>query len=353
MSRAVELAAHLAGTDALAIVCHDNPDPDCLASAMALSAIATRHGVDETAIVYGGEISHQQNRAFVRLLDVDVHPLRTVSLTEYDSVAYVDHSRPGTTTQAPAAVSPDLIVDHHPGRTVDAAFVDVRPDYGATATIFVEYLAELDLEPSTRLASALLFALHRERLDFLRGPTEREYRAAIAVFPNADLERLERLYASAFTPETIDAIGRAITQREHRESAIVTGVGHTTETDALPQAADYLLNLEGVDTVLAYGIVNGAVRVSARSIDPAVNVGEILDSAFGAIGSVGGHHDMAGGRISLDHFADHGDETELEASVGRRLTEGFFDALAIPADRSRPSPVGRAGVEVHIGSEQP
>ena len=328
MSRAAQLASVLDETDSLAIVCHDNPDPDCLASALALEAIAREHDVDEVTITYGGEISHQQNRAFVNMLNISLRTLSRTDIGEYDSVGFVDHTRPGANTEVPARVTPDVVVDHHPGESAGATFEDVRTEYGATATIFVEYLCDLEVGLTTRLASALLFALHRERLDFVREPTRREYEAALAVYPDADLETLEQLYGSAFTPGTLDAIGRAIASRERRGSSLVASVGKTSETDALPQAADYLLNLEGVDTVLAYGIVGDAIRLSGRSIDPRVNMGETLVAAFDELGAVGGHHDMAGGRIELGLFADEEDDAaELLEFVGSRLTRRFFDAL--------------------------
>ncbi|WP_254768017.1 DHH family phosphoesterase [Salinilacihabitans rarus] len=331
MSRAAELADALDECDSLAIVCHDNPDPDCLASALALRTIADAHDVEEVTVLYGGEISHQQNRAFVNVLDIGVHDVGGGDPLDFDDdecIAFVDHSRPGANSIASASVDPDIVVDHHPGETVDAPFVDVRTDYGATATIFVEYLLELGVALTTRLASALLFALHRERLDYLREPTEREYEAALTVFPHADLETLEQLYGSAFSPATIDAIGRAIATRKRRGSSMVASVGRTPETDALPQAADYLLNLEGVDTVLVYGLVDGTIRMSGRSIDPRVNMGETLDDAFGDLGAVGGHHDMAGGRIGLGLFADDsGDDAELLEFVAGRITRRYFDAL--------------------------
>ncbi|SEV88843.1 DHH family phosphoesterase [Natrinema salifodinae] len=328
MSRADELASVLESADSLAIVCHDNPDPDCLASAIALEAIAVDHDVDDVAIAYGGEISHQQNRAFVNLLDISLRTISETDLGAYDSVSFVDHTRPGANTEVPVAVAPDIVVDHHPGDSSGATFEDVRSDYGATATIFVEYLHDLEVDLTPRLASALLFALHRERLDFVREPTRREYEAALAVYPDADLETLEQLYGTAFTPGTLDAIGRAIASRERRGSSLVASVGKTTETDALPQAADYLLNLEGVNTVLVYGIVDGAIRLSGRSIDPRVHMGETLKDAFDELGAVGGHHDMAGGRIELGLFADEGDDAdELLDFVGDRLTRRFFDSL--------------------------
>ncbi|WP_049927207.1 DHH family phosphoesterase [Halopiger goleimassiliensis] len=328
MSRAAELASVLETAETLAIVCHDNPDPDCLASALALEAIATENDVESVTIAYGGEISHQQNRAFVNMLDIDLEHLEETEVAGYDSLAFVDHSQPGATTQLSDRIEPDIVVDHHPGDTVDARFEDIRTRYGATATLFVEYIADLEVELTTRLASALLFALHRERLDFVRDPTRREYEAALAVYPDADLETLEQLYGSAFSPGTLDAIGRAIASRTRRGSSLVASAGKTGETDALPQAADYLLNLEGVDTVLVYGIVGDAIRLSGRSIDPRIHIGEALEEGFGELGAVGGHHDMAGGRIELGLFADEADDvTELLAFVDGRLTRRFFEAL--------------------------
>ncbi|QLG51126.1 DHH family phosphoesterase [Natrinema halophilum] len=328
MSRAADLVSALETTESLAIVCHDNPDPDCLASALAFESIATEHDVTDVTITYGGEISHQQNRAFVNMLDISLRTISRTDIGEYDTISFVDHTVPGMNTEVPEQVTPDIVVDHHPGESSQATYEDVRTDYGATATIFVEYLRDLEIDLTTRLASALLFALHRERLDFVREPTRREYEAALAVYSDANLEILEQLYGSAFTPGTLDAIGRAIVSRDRRGSAMIASVGQTTETDALPQAADYLLNLEGVDTVLAYGIIGDAIRLSGRSIDPRVNMGQTLRSAFDELGAVGGHHDMAGGRIELGLFADdEGDVDELLEFVGSRLTNRFFDAL--------------------------
>ncbi|RQG96250.1 DHH family phosphoesterase [Natrarchaeobius oligotrophus] len=328
MSRATDLESVLEAAGSLVIVCHDNPDPDCLASALALEAIADHVGVDDVTICYGGEISHQQNRAFVNMLALTLHPVSDVDVDEYDCIAFVDHALPGVNSEVSSAVDPDVVVDHHPGETPGATFEDVRTEYGATATIFVEYLRTLEIDLTTRLASALLFALHRERLDFVREPTRREYQAALTVYPAADLEALEQLYGSAFSPGTLDAIGRAIASRTRRGSSLVASVGKTSETDALPQAADYLLNLEGVDTVLVYGIVDEAIRLSARSIDPRIHIGEILGNSFGELGTAGGHHDMAGGRIELGIFADDvGDASQLLAFVDGRISQRFFDEL--------------------------
>ena len=330
MGRATDLAATLEGADSLAIVAHDDPDPDCLASALALEAIAGHLGIEDVCITYGGRISHHQNRAFVEKLAIDAVPIESVTVEAADLVAFVDHSRPGRSAAIPATVAPDIVVDHHPGRTFEADHVDVRSGFGATATIFVEYLEDLGVELTPRLGTALLFAIHRERLDFVRHPTRREYEAALAVYDVADLSLLAELYGSAFAPETVDAIGRAITTRERRDGTIVACAGRTPAPDAMPQAADYLLNVDGVSTTLVYGLVDETVRMSARTNDDSLNVGACLQQAFGGYGSFGGHHDMAAGLIDLGLFSGTVDDDQLLSLLDAKVPARFFETVGLP-----------------------
>lgn len=309
MGRVHDLVQRLGDADSLAIVCHDTPDPDCIASALALEIVASVAEVARTEILHGGNITHQQNRAFVNVLDIEMRDVSEVDLEAYDSVAFVDHSRPGSNTQADPNVAVDIVVDHHSSDDpVDAPFADVREVYGATSSILVEYLTELGVDVPTKPASALLFALHRERLDYMRSPTRHEYGAAHRVFPRSDLDLIRRMYDSEFTPTTLDAIGEAIRGREIRGSSLVTSVGRTTERDTLAQAADYLLNLEGVDTVLVSGVVDETLYLSARSIDSRIRIGNALRESFADIGQVGGHRDMAGASVPLDLFSETDEE---------------------------------------------
>ena len=51
MHPAQELEERLTDAEKLSIVCHNNPDPDCLASAFALGRIAVSAGIDEHHIL--------------------------------------------------------------------------------------------------------------------------------------------------------------------------------------------------------------------------------------------------------------------------------------------------------------
>jgi len=336
MSKAQALQELLVAGEELTIVCHNNPDPDCLASAIALGRIAAAAGIDERRILYSGTVSHQQNRAFVNLLDVDLRPFDPDAVRdrpEGSLLAFVDHSVPGGNNEVPEGVPVDIVVDHHPAEGVDARFVDHRETVGATATILAEYVLELEVALDSKLATALLFAIRRETLGFLRGATRKEYEAAGELHGDADLDLLRRLSTPSVSGATVDAIADAIDNRSVRGSVLISHVGRTSERDALPQAADYLATLEGVETAVVFGVIEGAIQLSARSTDSRVHVGEVLRKAFADVGSAGGHREMAGGEIPLGIFADPGTEgTDIVDIIERVVTGRLVRELNLPEE---------------------
>jgi nanoRNase/pAp phosphatase (c-di-AMP/oligoRNAs hydrolase) len=321
------LSEFLAGADSLAVVCHNNPDPDSLGAAMALEVIAADAGLTTVDVLYGGSISHQQNRAFVNLLDLEPRPFSVGDVERADLVAFVDHSVPGANNEVPEGTPVDVVIDHHATEGVEAAYVDHRPDVGATATIMTEYLDDLDMLSSAPLATALMFAIRRETLTFLRGATSAEFVAAERLHPELDTALLRQLAHPSMSESTVDAIGDAIDNRRVRGSTLLSHTGWTTERDAIPQAADYLSEIEGVETCVVFGLIDDAVELSARSTDSRVHVGHALDEAFGDVGSAGGHRGMAGGHVPLGLFADLADEDDdaivemVERIVSRRLAD--------------------------------
>jgi nanoRNase/pAp phosphatase (c-di-AMP/oligoRNAs hydrolase) len=318
MSAATDLRDILAAGEELYIVCHNNPDPDCLASALALGRIAAEAGIDERRILYSGAISHQQNRALVNLLDIELHEFDPALVQDREPgslLALVDHSVPGTNNHVLEGTPIDVVVDHHPTEGVEARFVDHREDVGATATIMTDYIRELDVDIDAQLATALLFAIRRETLGFLRGATAAEYEAASYLHELADRDLLRQLSSPAVSSATVDAIADAIENRTVFGSVLLSNVGRTSERDALPQAADYLATLEGVGTSFVFGIVGDTIQLSGRTTDSRVNVGDVLHAAFSDTGSAGGHREMAGAEIPLGIFADYANDDRMLVEI--------------------------------------
>jgi nanoRNase/pAp phosphatase (c-di-AMP/oligoRNAs hydrolase) len=330
--KARQLEEVLLETDGeLAILTHDNPDPDSIASAVALQAIAGEHDVDAD-ILYHGDIGHQENRAFVNLLGIELLSLdESPPLSDYGAVALVDHMKAG---EFDVEVDIDIFIDHlEPEEEYDARFVDVRSNVSSTSTILTKYIQEFDLSPSEAVATALLYGIRAETMDFKRDTTPADLTAAAYLYPFANHDTLEQVESPSMSPETLDVLAEAIQNREVQGSHLVSNAGFIRDRDALSQAAQHLLNLEGITTTAVFGIADNTIYLAARSKDIRINIGNILQDAFEDIGEAGGHSTQGSVEIPLGLF------TGIETSEDNRdtllsLTEEavrkkLFDAMGV------------------------
>ncbi len=326
------LRHHLQAIDGrLAVIAHENPDPDAIASAVALVEVATHLGVEAEAC-YFGEISHQENRALVNVLELKLRQLDPdEELSEFAGFALVDHSRPGINNGLPSDLDIDVVIDHHPPRgPLSARYVDLREFAGATSTILTEYVTQFDIEVTPETATALLYGIRTDTSNFTREVSSADFEAASVLWPLADSASLSQIEAPTIDGETFETIARAIKNRVQEGSVAVASVGELGNRDAVPQAADQLLTMEGVETTLVFGLVEEMVYLSARSRAPEVDLGETLRDAFARIGSAGGHADMAGAQLEVGILANVEDEAEADSIVSvveEVITKRFFEAI--------------------------
>ncbi|KAB1188947.1 MULTISPECIES: DHH family phosphoesterase [Haloferax] len=337
--RLARLMRVLRGLDGpLAIVMHDNPDPDAIASGLALQSIAERANV-EADICYFGDISHQENRALVNLLDINLRVLDEAPPPgRYAGYALVDHSRPGVNDRLPTETTIDIVVDHHPPRApVEATYVDLRSGAGATSTLLTEYLERLGIVPDRQVATALLFGIRVDTDDFTREVSTADFEAAAYLFPQVDTDLLERVETPSMTSDTMMTLARSISNRDVRGEILTSNVGDIRERDALAQAADHLLGMDGIDVTIVYGVMDGTVYVSGRAQGGRVDLGEMFRDALGPIGSAGGHADMAGAQIPLGILADVGDDSrESLATIVTEIVAGrIYETLEHPPSTPR------------------
>jgi len=311
----------------MAILIHRSPDPDSIASAAALRAIAQSRDV-EADIIYEGEIGHQENRAFVNLLGIDLAAREAVDLGTFDTFALVDVAKGGEVNLDEV----DIVIDHYEHEDeYDAAFSDIRPNVSATSTILTKYIQELDLTLDQTVATALLYGIRAETLDFKRDTTPADLTAAAYLYPFADHDTLEQVESPSMSPETLDVLAEAIRNREVQGSHLVSNAGFIRDRDALSQAAQHLLNLEGITTTAVFAIADDTIYLAARSKDIRMNIGKVLADAFGGMGETAGHSTDASVEIPLGIFtgldtSDDNRDTLLELTeeaVKRKLFEAM------------------------------
>src|SRR5206468_10092755 len=88
-SRVERLRSHFASADRVLIMMQDDPDPDAIASALALRTLLGRTKAAAPIATFG-TITRPENRAMTRILDIAVVENKATAIDEYDMVAMVD-----------------------------------------------------------------------------------------------------------------------------------------------------------------------------------------------------------------------------------------------------------------------
>ncbi|WP_435152784.1 DHH family phosphoesterase [Haladaptatus sp. DFWS20] len=330
----------LAKRDEIVVLMHPNPDPDAMACAIAVAYLAETVGTEAT-LQYAGQIRHQENRAFRTILDLELKRVKHVTDLTSSTIVLVDHNTPRGFDGA-ERIEPYAVIDHHPGNGTGEVFTDKRTNYGACSTIVAEYFGELGATPvgpdeippedefvlPSDIATGLLYGIQSDTKHLTNGCSEAEFAACAYLYRGVDEHRLDRIANPQVSAEVLEIKSRAISEREVRGSFAVCNVGELTNADAIPQAADELMHLEGVTAVVIYGQKEETIHLSGRSRDDRVHMGKALQTAVSEIpgADAGGHARMGGGQVPVESAVIAGG-MELGLWTKREFTDGIFDAL--------------------------
>jgi nanoRNase/pAp phosphatase (c-di-AMP/oligoRNAs hydrolase) len=300
-----QLREVLSGTKNLLILLQHDPDPDAIASALALRTILGRN---KTTAPIGsfGKVTRPENVAMIRLLEVDIEQITGETLQQYDGLALVDVQPPyfGAEYALPNVV--DAVIDHHPCvANYTARYCDVRANFGSTSTIFVQYLQAADAKVTQRLATALYYGLKTDTLFLGRETTEADIEAFTYLYPLANHSLIRRMERPELPLRDLDALGYALRARTISDTTFFTHVGLVEREDVLPQFAEFCLQVEGIERAVVSGIFCGNLVVSLRSDMHVKGSGGLVRQAFGQFGSAGGHRSMAKAVLPLAVLEEH------------------------------------------------
>lgn len=290
----------------LLIVMQDFPDPDAIAAAAALRELARSQGEVTTTLACGGFVSRAENRALLKYLGLNVQSMTHTPLANYDCIALVD-TQPGAGNNAlDSMVVPDIVVDHHPilPLTRKAIFFDVRKRYGATSSIFQEYMQCTGVPIPVPLATALLYGIRSDTADFGREATQADINAFLSLYPSSNKRMLGRIAMARVPRAYFRTIAAALTRAQSAGDCVFTNLGTVDNPDIVSEVADLLLRDEETDWALALGLHRDELLISVRSSDVSADAGKLMHHLVGKLGSGGGHTAMAGGQIKVESRDD-------------------------------------------------
>lgn len=292
------LRALLDGKATMLIALQSDPDPDGLASALALRAIANANEV-KCSLACSGSVGRAENRALVRYANLNLRTMDNVLSEQFDLTALVDTQPGQSNSSLPKEMSPDIVIDHHPIRpeTRRAHFTDIRSRYGATSTILYEYLEVAAIEPDTPLATALLYGIRSDTQDFGRQATQADIDASNALYGLANKRMLGAIQRGRVPAGYFHLLAVALDNARRCGKSVYSGLGHVDDPDMVAEVADLLYRFEEADWSLCWAYADGMVHLSVRTLSSHVPADKIVRDIVRREGSGGGHPSMAAGQI--------------------------------------------------------
>lgn len=305
----------------ITIQCHDNPDPDAIASGFALYRYLISRTHAEVSLVYSGvnRLSKSNLRIMVKelaiplvyaekgsrieglLVTVDCqYGAGNVSLLMSDDVAIIDHHQP---------VSETCPYPH-----------DIRSDYGSCATVVWHLLTDAGFETNSdmQLSTALYYGLYTDTssLTEMYNPVDRD----MYDYLNFDSALIRTMTNSNISLKELEIAGMSLIRTIYNDSSHYAIMrADNCDPNILGLINDICLQVDTIDTSLVFSEIADGIKFSVRSCVKEVQASELASFLADDIGNGGGHYDKAGGMINSEKFKQKYPDLNLESYFSDRF----------------------------------
>jgi nanoRNase/pAp phosphatase (c-di-AMP/oligoRNAs hydrolase) len=258
-------------------------------------------------------IKRPDNLAMIRLLGVSLAHWAGLDRSVFNRVVMVD-SQPDHHASL-LKMTPDVIIDHHRVSSVsnNAPFKDIRPKYGATASILVEYLRAAKIKPSAKLATALYYAIKSDTSNFERQTRIEDLTAFQYVFRFSNTALAYRIEQAEMRVDFLPYFKLAIEQRRFRKGRAYVHLNRVGHPDICVQIADFFLRVDTVNWSIVSGLHKATLVIILRNDGIRKNAGTVAKECFGQWGSAGGHKSAARAEIPVEALAQTVDVNDRRA----------------------------------------
>lgn len=285
-------------------------DPDAIASALALKRLLWRK-VQKTIICRVNAITRSDNLAMVRELKITLPYIKKAKLSGVTKWALVD-SQPHHHSLL-ANIDFGIVIDHHPADpSLDVFFMDIRPDYGAVASIMTEYLKAADIVPSAKLATALFYGIKSDTNNFIRKSKSADINAFRYLYSYANINLVKKIESSEINKKNITDFRQAFEVLQFVGDTAYIHMGVVKDSDALVIIADFFLKMAEAAWCIVSGVCGKKVVIIIRNAGFRLDAGKVAKRLYGKLGSAGGHKGAARAEIPLSAFEDEvGDSKKI------------------------------------------
>lgn len=289
-----------------------NADPDAIASAMAIKRLLWRKTASVT-LSSVNIIQRPDNIAMIELLGVPLIHVDAINADQYNRFVIVD-SQPGHHPSFARFTPLDVVIDHHPVTDFMADFVDIRPSYGATASILTEYLRAAGIKPSSKLATGLYHAIKNDTSNFERPSLVEDIRAFQFLHRYANIQLARKIEHAEIRPEFLKYFSTALQNKRIHAGRIYTHLGTVKNPDVCVLVADFFMRIHSITWSIVSCLCSQQLVIVFRNDGLRKDAGKLAKKAFGSLGSAGGHKVMARAEIPIGKL-----EGILDTKTEKRL----------------------------------
>ena len=317
------------------VTTHQHPDPDALASCVAMCTLLQQKvaGAD-VKVSFKGGIGGGLNEQFAKLTELNPVPWDDAALANYDAIVLMD-TQPGFgNSPLPAGVIPHVVIDHHRAgrvRKPRCAFCDIRPDVGAVSSIVFSYFMELELRITPDLGATLLFAIESDLAGAAGQPGELDNIALSNLTLIADTRKLYRMRYLDLPQNFFISYAQALNNAVFYDSALMSNLDQIPSPERPAIAADFLLRFDQAKWALVSGVIGPYLLLSLRTYPGGkMSAAELMGRLVRGMGEGGGHRSKAGGAIRLKE----GTPAEIER-IRNVVRRRYLRALGIKGARAQ------------------
>jgi nanoRNase/pAp phosphatase (c-di-AMP/oligoRNAs hydrolase) len=264
----------------------------------------------------------------IRLLDATLVPFEQIHTDQFSRIVLVD-SQPDHNEQM-AQLNPHVIIDHHPDSGSKAPFVDIRPQYGATATILTEYLRAAKIKPSAKLATGLYHGIKTDTNDFKGRAQIEDVRAFQYLFRHANIHLARKIEQADLRFDLLKYFKIALQNMRQRKGKVYIHLGNVVNPDICVIIADFFMRVNTVTWSIVSGICDKKLIVIFRNDGIRKNAGKVAKEGFGKLGNAGGHKNMARAEVALNDLKEHAD---IDARDDKKLLSWIIGRTARRVER--------------------
>lgn len=286
----------------LSIVVHNNPDPDSLASAMALKHLLKTRGYKRVRIFFDGLVGRAENQAMIRVLKIPLFRTKNMASMKERQFGLVDCQPYAGNVTLPQGRIPVAVIDHHPPsrKTSKVPYRDIRPGYGASSTIIYEYYESLGIPIPKDISTALFHAIFSETQSLGREGSQADKKAYLNLLPQISFSQLSKIQFPAISKEFVCNLSDVLINTFYYKNLTGVILDQLPYPDFVAEMADFLLRIKNITWSICIGSYENFLYISLRTTNVDANASKVIKRIVPRNGTAGGHDMIAGAQVKID-----------------------------------------------------